>query len=135
MAEMQTIISDDQKLMPPNPAPDYNYAQPAVTSPQTIDQNIANNQLGPPVPRVGIPFSEINSWGSMPHEINCPHCGKLITTEVETSCNMGSCCLCFWLSCVIWIIILLCMGKEIGCADAIHRCPECKNIIGSYRSC
>ena len=134
MAEMQTIITDDQNLISANPAPDYNYAQPAIEAPQKIDQNITNNQLAP-LSRSGIPFSEINSWGSMPHEINCPHCGKLITTEVETSCNMGSCCLCFWLSCVIWIIILLCMGKEIGCADAVHRCPECKNIIGSYRSC
>ena len=82
-----------------------------------------------------IPNKIINEWGTFPHEVQCPFCHKKIQTNVETSCNMGSCCLCFWLSCITWAIILLISGKEIGCADAIHRCPNCKNIIGTYRSC
>ena len=82
-----------------------------------------------------IPNKIINEWGTFPHEVQCPFCHKKIQTNVETSCNMGSCCLCFWLSCITWAIILLILGKEIGCADAIHRCPNCKNIIGTYRSC
>ena len=132
MTEMQSLNSNKQELISSDP--DIHYAQPTITTTNKIDQNITNNQISP-IQRSGIPFSEINSWGSFPHEIKCPHCGKMVLTEVETSCNMGSCCLCFWLSCVVWIIILLCMGKEIGCADAVHRCPECKNVVGSYRSC
>ena len=82
-----------------------------------------------------IPNTVINEWGTFPHEVECPFCHKNVKTNVEASCNMGSCCLCFWLSCVTWAIILLIMGKEIGCADATHRCPNCKNVIGVYRSC
>ena len=82
-----------------------------------------------------IPTNIINEWGTFPHNVDCPFCHKNINTNVEASCNMGSCCLCFWLSCITWAIILLIMGKEIGCADATHRCPHCKNIIGVYKSC
>ena len=82
-----------------------------------------------------IPNTVINEWGTYPHKVECPFCHKEVNTSVEASCNMGSCCLCFWLSCVTWAIILLFMGKEIGCADATHRCPNCKNVIGIYRSC
>ena len=82
-----------------------------------------------------IPNTVINEWGTFPHEVECPFCHKTVKTKVEASCNMGSCCLSFWLSCITWAIILLVMGKEIGCADATHRCPNCKNVIGIYRSC
>ena len=99
-----------------------------------VNQPIFVNQLNP-LPIHCIPLSDINSWGSMPHNATCPFCHQNVTTLVEANCNMGSCCLCFWLSCIIWAIILLCMGKEIGCADATHKCPNCKNVIGVYRSC
>ena len=41
-----------------------------------------------------IPLSEINSWGSLPHEVTCPFCHKKVVTSVEENCNMASCCLC-----------------------------------------
>ena len=82
-----------------------------------------------------IPNRIINEWGTFPHSVECPFCHENVTTKVEASCNMGSCCLCFWLSCITWAIYLLIKGKEIGCADATHRCPNCKNVIGVYRSC
>ena len=82
-----------------------------------------------------IPNTIINEWGTFPHEVECPFCHKNVKTNVEANFNMESCCLCFWLSCITWAIILLIMGKEIGCADATHRCPNCKNVIGVYRSC
>ena len=99
-----------------------------------VNQAIVVNQVNP-LPIHCIPLSDINTWGSFPHNVTCPFCHQDVTTSVEASCNMGSCCLCFWLSCVVWAIILLCMGKEIGCADATHKCPNCKNVIGVYRSC
>ena len=82
-----------------------------------------------------IPKKTINEWGTFPGEVECPFCHKKIKTNVQTNCNIGSCCLCFWLSCIIWAIILLVRGKEIGCNDATHRCPNCKNVIGVYHSC
>ena len=110
---------------------------PIITNNNQIDtsnQPIIVNQVNP-LPIRSIPLSVINSWGSIPHNVICPYCNQNILTNVQASCNMGSCCLCFWLSCIIWAIILLCMGKEIGCADATHKCPNCKNVIGVYRSC
>ena len=82
-----------------------------------------------------IPKKTINEWGTFPGEVECPFCHKNIKTNVQTNCNIGSCCLCFWLSCIIWAIFLLVRGKEIGCNDATHRCPNCKNVIGVYHSC
>ena len=92
------------------------------------------NQITPSKIHI-IPNTVINQWGTFPHNVECPFCHKQVKTNVEASCNMGSCCLCFWLSCITWAIVLLIMGKEIGCADATHRCPNCKNVIGVYRSC
>ena len=92
------------------------------------------NQITPSKIHI-IPNTVINQWGTFPHSVECPFCHKKETTNVEASCNMGSCCLCFWLSCITWAIVLLIRGKEIGCADATHRCPNCKNVIGVYRSC
>ena len=82
-----------------------------------------------------IPKKTINEWGTFPGEVECPFFHFFIKTNVQTNCNIGSCCLCFWLSCIIWAIILLVRGKEIGCNDATHRCPNCKNVIGVYHSC
>ena len=82
-----------------------------------------------------IPKKIINQWGTFPSEVECPFCHKNVKTKVQTNCNVGSCCLCFWLSCIIWAVILLFRGKEIGCNDATHKCPNCKNVIGVYHSC
>ena len=129
------LISTDPTLANQSPGIDI---KPIVENNQNQNDNanqpILVNQVNP-LPIHCIPLSDINTWGSIPHNVTCPFCHQNVTTTVEASCNMGSCCLCFWLSCIIWAIILLCMGKEIGCADANHKCPNCKNVIGVYRSC
>ena len=112
---------------------------------QDIDNNNQNEIQSESLPMVTnqitpsqiqrIPKKTINEWGTFPGEVECPFCHKNIKTNVQTNCNIGSCCLCFWLSCIIWAIILLVRGKEIGCNDATHRCPNCKNVIGVYHSC
>ena len=112
---------------------------------QDIDNNNQNEIQSESLPMVinqitpsqiqRIPKKTINEWGTFPGEVECPFCHKNIKTNVQTNCNIGSCCLCFWLSCIIWAIILLVRGKEIGCNDATHRCPNCKNVIGVYHSC
>ena len=130
------FISTDPTLVNQNPGL---YTKPIVANNQigiqndNAEQPILVNQAKP-MPVHVIPLSDINTWGSLPHNVTCPFCHQNVMTSVEANCNMGSCCLCFWLSCIIWAIILLCMGKEIGCADATHKCPNCKNVIGVYRS-
>ena len=129
------LISTDPTLANQTPGIDI---KPIVENNQNQNDNanqpILVNQVNP-LPIHCIPLSDINTWGSIPHNVTCPFCHQNVLTSVEASCNMGSCCLCFCLSCIIWAIILLCMGKEIGCADATHKCPNCKNVIGIYRSC
>ena len=124
------LISTKQTLLPHNeliPRTSKNEADNQYKPIMVNQINISSIQ--------NISLSEINTWGTMPHNINCPFCHKYITTLVETNCNIGSCCLCFWLSCLVWAAILLFKGKEIGCADATHKCPNCKNVIGIYHSC
>ena len=129
-----TNLISKEKISPPqNPGTELKPIKNS-NSPENANQVIIANQLSP-LNIHCIPISAINSWGSIPHTLICPFCNQNVTTLVEASCNMGSCCLCFWLSCITWAIILLCMGKEIGCADATHKCPNCKNVIGVYRSC
>ena len=127
------LISTDAALLQQNQNIELN---PMGSNNQTENTNqpVFISQEGP-LPVHCIPLSDINKWGSLPHTVTCPFCHQNVTTSVEASCNMGSCCLCFWLSCIIWAVILLIMGKEIGCADATHKCPNCKNVIGVYRSC
>ena len=127
------LISTDAALLQQNQNIELN---PMGSNNQTENKNqpVFISQEGP-LPVHCIPLSDINKWGSLPHTVTCPFCHQNVTTSVEASCNMGSCCLCFWLSCIIWAVILLIMGKEIGCADATHKCPNCKNVIGVYRSC
>ena len=127
------LISTDAALLQQNQNIELNPMGSNNQSGNT-NQPIFISQEGP-LPVHCIPLSDINKWGSLPHTVTCPFCHQNVTTSVEASCNMGSCCLCFWLSCIIWAIILLFMGKEIGCADATHKCPNCKNVIGVYRSC
>ena len=88
------------------------------------------NQAVPPVI-----ISSHNYLGTSPVSITCPLCKKSITTNVETSCNCATCLLCWITGFILFACIQCCSGKEIGCCDAIHKCPNCSNIIGTYSSC
>ena len=72
--------------------------------------------------------------GTSPVQMTCPFCRQQITTSVETSCNCITCFLCWVTGCCFFCCFQLCMGKEIGCCDAVHRCPSCQVVIGAYSS-
>ena len=74
-------------------------------------------------------------WGTVPVSITCPFCRQPITTVVEKSFNCATCCLCWCTGLLLFICIQSCSGKEIGCCDAVHKCPFCSNIVGQYSSC
>ena len=124
------LISNQQSLLPHNELiPIIEKKEKEILNQPILVNKINNKSIN------SIPLSDIDTWGTIPHNINCPFCHKNVTTLVETNFNFGSCCLCFWLSCIVWGIILISMGKEIGCADVIHKCPYCKKVIGIYHSC
>ena len=96
-------------------------------------QQVLNNQAQPQV--VQIVQQGAQQFGTMPVSMTCQFCQKPITTEVTTTCNCGSCCLCCWSGLFIWICIQCHRNKELNCKDAQHKCPNCQNVLGNYVSC
>ena len=75
----------------------------------------------------------IANIGTSPIATTCVCCGHQITTVVETSLNICSCLLFCYTRFFLYFFIKVCMGKDIFCCDAIHRCPHCQAIIGTYK--
>ena len=69
---------------------------------------------------------------SNPTIITCPFCKNTVSTIVENNFNAGSCILCLFTGILCWVIILSCMGKDLTCCDATHKCPNCGSILGKY---
>ena len=74
-------------------------------------------------------------FGSCSVDMNCPFCYNFISTETECSCNCGACCLCLVVGLFFFVCIQLCKGKSIFCNNVIHKCPICRQIVGTYSSC
>ena len=71
-------------------------------------------------------------FSKMTVSMACFFCRLPITTVVENNFNCGACVLCYITGCCIFVCIQACLGKEIGCCDATHRCPNCGAILGKY---
>ena len=112
-----------QPLVPQNQLPNY------VPPSQTGNQPVVVNQAQPQVIQV------VPNFGTTPVSITCQFCQTPVTTVVETQCNCLSVCLCCLTSLVFYICVQCCRGKELGCSDAIHKCPRCGQILGTYTSC
>ena len=68
----------------------------------------------------------------MPFNMICPYCQVQITTEPETTCNVGVCCTVWWLSFMFTPLvycIYCCIAEDCCCYNAIHRCPICKRPV------
>ena len=92
------------------------------------DQPIVVNQYTPTIIRE-------YKFGTSPISLICIFCKSPITTETECEFNCGSCCLCLLVGCLFFMCIQLCRGKSICCNDIIHKCPNCRRILGRYTSC
>ena len=81
------------------------------------------------VPRVvSVPIKFTKS----PMAIVCPRCGASVTTVTQEECNWSACCLCCYTGFHIFACIQCCNGKDIGCTDVKHSCPNCGNLVGGY---
>ena len=69
-----------------------------------------------------------------PETILCPFCQNNITTIVKKECNCLDFCFCYFF-CYLWCIIKLFRRKDLCCVNAIHKCPQCGQIIGYYNAC
>ena len=96
------------------------YAQPVIVSPGNINSLVVNQ-----------PINTNIVFGRAPVEAICPRCKAPVTTVVEDRCNGAA-----WGFCCVASCIYACYqsyrGKDLGCTDTQHFCPNCKQIIGAY---
>ena len=121
------------------------YQNYAINQPNQVygyPQQIAQSQYGQgmqpnilvinqPIPN-RIVVANMAKIGTSPFSCTCIFCGVPITTSVETSCNCCACLLCCWTGFLLYACIQICSGRDICCCDAIHRCPNCKRVVGTY---
>ena len=102
--------------------PQQGYGQPILVVP-TNPNNILVNQENPE--------NSIN-FGRSPISLVCTRCGENVTTVIEEKCNGAACYFC----CISLFCIYACFqcsrGKDLSCTDSTHKCPKCKQIIGTY---
>jgi len=92
------------------------YAPPGVAAPPQQTVIVQNVQFGP-----------------RPMNLICPHCQAQIQTQTDSEPSATAwilgfviCLICWPLSCVPCCIDSL--------QDVTHKCPNCKKVVGSYRS-
>ena len=70
-----------------------------------------------------------------PVALTCMFCNTPITTVVRTTCNCCACVLCWFTGLLFYVCVQCCRDKDICCYDAVHKCPHCGNIVGTYTAC
>ena len=104
-------------------------AQAVPITYSTAQPQIIVNQVTPAV-TVAIPAMQ-----ATPYLTVCPYCRNQVMTSSIQTFNCCTCLLC-WCTGLIWFCIIQSIrGKDIGCYDAVHKCPNCGQTIGIYESC
>ena len=126
------MTSDPKNFDYGQPAPSTSMAmnpQPVPVAYGQAQPQIIVNQVSPVV-AVGIPATRAS-----PYITVCPYCRNQVMTSSIQTFNCCTCLLC-WCTGLIWFCIIQSIrGKDIGCYDAIHKCPNCGQTIGVYESC
>ena len=126
IVELPIYNPPPQEIYQPNVQPAYG-TNIMINQQQPLFQGgIVVNQVQPIFPQQTINVHPIN--------MICLFCKKPMITMVEKKCNCFACCLCFILGGLCYFIIQAVRGKDLCCNDAIHRCPFCNNVVGTYVS-
>ena len=123
---------------PPGPGPHFGpHGPPGYGQPIAPSEQIYSRQQGisEPVKNQNIIISTGDQFRSKPVVATCPICQKGVTTEVTEKCNWRACLCCWFTGCCIFACYQGCKGKECGCHDYDHNCPNCKQPLGSYVAC
>ena len=120
---VQPLIYQQNPQIQPMIQPIYSTNIPMVQPQPYIQGGIIINQNQPLFPVQGITTNPI--------PMSCPYCKQQIITQVQTSFNCCACCFCCCFG-IFYFLIQAIRGKELCCDDAIHRCPHCHNIVGTY---
>ena len=112
---------------PPPGQPPYQGPPPGQPTPVVI------NQTTPLVVNTVV-FSP-DMFKLSPVNITCPFCRQMVTTRVQTSCSCCACCFCLFTTFLCYCIVQCIRGKNLICQNAVHSCPNCKQVIGRYEAC
>ena len=104
-------------------------AQAVPITYSTAQPQIIVNQVTPAV-TVAIPAMQ-----ATPYLTVCPYCRLQVMTSSIQTFNCCTCLLCWCTGLLCFCIIQSIRGKDIGCYDAVHKCPNCGQTIGMYESC
>ncbi len=104
-------------------------AQAVPITYSTAQPQIIVNQLTPAV-TVAIPATR-----ATPYLTVCPYCRNQVMTSSIQTFNCCTCLLCWCTGLICFCIIQSIRGKDLGCYDAVHKCPNCGQTIGVYESC
>lgn len=89
----------------------------------------------PPQGQVGsVTVVSVAQWGPYPMQVGCPHCGAQVMTETRASPGLLTWLLAgalIFFGCWLGCCLIPCCIPE--CQDIEHRCPNCKQHLGSYR--
>ena len=87
------------------------------------------------IPIQTVPTVRINSplkFKKSPMSVICPRCKATVTTNIQDEFNWSACLFCCCTLFVIFACVQICNGKDIGCTDVKHFCPNCGQMIGGY---
>ncbi len=104
-------------------------AQAVPITYSTAQPQIIVNQVTPAV-TVAIPATR-----ATPYLTVCPYCRNQVMTSSIQTFNCCTCLLCWCTGLICFCIIQSIRGKDLGCYDAVHKCPNCGQTIGVYESC
>lgn len=130
------VLQDEEE---PSAPPPYQPPGPSAqvgmvaTSP-TVGQQPVNQTTIFPVEPVITAQPRPVVYGECPVLCICPYCQHQVVSLVrrEPGCATISWVICLFLFFGIFGLIPLCTES---CHDAIHTCPVCRGVIGTYKQC
>ena len=94
-----------------------NYQNPIIIPIQTAPTVVENTPI---------------KFSKSPMSAVCPGCKATVTTNIRDEFNWSACLFCCCTLFVIFACVQICNGKDIGCTDVKHFCPNCGQMIGGY---
>eukprot|EP00794_Sanderia_malayensis_P004848 gene4848-5483_t len=114
-----------QQQVPPPQQTGYGQP-PATTTPQQTQHTVVMAQSVITVPRI--------AFNTFPVQITCPRCQANVMTAVTMQNGLmvwlsvgGICLFGGWLGCCL---IPFCVDAF---KDAVHTCPNCHNVVGTFK--
>ena len=110
-------------------------AQQGYVVQQGYGQPLTNYQNPNIIPIQTVPTVVVNAptkFTKSPMSLVCPRCKASITTNIQEEFNWSAFCLCCFTCFVIFACIQCCNGKDLGCTDVKHFCPNCGQMVGGY---